>query len=88
METINRKQRKEQHNQFACKKKKKTKTQEEIGKLSLPTYNKDKTREPRKLIGTINLRRPGRYVEEQSHCSLHVKELKVTKVELKRQIGD
>jgi len=27
-------------------------------------------------------------VAEQSHCSLHVKELKVTKVELKRQVGD
>jgi len=26
-------------------------------------------------------------VAEQLHCSLHVKELKVTKVELKRQIG-
>ena len=27
-------------------------------------------------------------VAEQSHCLLHVKELKVTKTELKRQIGD
>jgi len=27
-------------------------------------------------------------VAEQSHCSLHVKELKVTKTELKRQIGE
>jgi len=27
-------------------------------------------------------------VAEQSHCSLHVKELKATKVELERQVGD
>jgi len=27
-------------------------------------------------------------VAEQLHCSLHVKELKVTKVELKKQVGD
>ena len=28
------------------------------------------------------------YVAEQSHCLLHVKEVIVTKTELKRQIGD
>jgi len=27
-------------------------------------------------------------VAEQLHCSLHVKELKVTTTELKRQVGD
>jgi len=28
------------------------------------------------------------FVAEQLHCLLHVKELKVAKTELKRQIGD
>jgi len=40
------------------------------------------------LIGTINLRHPGRNVAEQLHCSLHVKELKVTTTELEGQAGD
>jgi len=64
------------------------KTQEKIGKLSLPTNKEDKTRELRKLIETMNLRHPGRYVAEQLRCLLHVKELKVITTELERQIGD
>jgi len=71
-----------------AKRRRKRKTQEEIGKLSLPTNKEDKTQELRKLIETINLRHPGRYAAEQLHCSLHVKELKVTTTELERQIGN
>ena len=71
-----------------AKRRRKRKTQEEIEKLSLPTKKKTKTRELRKLIETINLRHPGRYVAEQLHCSLHVRELKVTTTVLERQIGN
>ena len=49
---------------------------------------KNRTRELRKLIGTINLRHPRRNVAEQLQCSLHVKELKVTTTELEGQAGN
>jgi len=88
VETISKKQRKAQHYQFTCKRRKRRKTQEKIEKFSLPTNKEDKTRELRKLIGTINLCHPGRNVAEQLYCSLHVKELKVTTTEHEGQTGD
>jgi len=84
--TISKKQRKEQHYQFNCEEKKRTKSSRKSWKI-FPT-NKQKKDELRKLIGTINLRHPRRNVAEQLHCSLHVKELKVTTTELEGQAGN
>jgi len=41
-----------------------------------------------KLQVILNYINYNKGVAEQLHCSLHVKELKVTKVELERQVGD
>jgi len=56
---------KEQHNQFACKKKK-TKNSRRNWRTFPTNKKKDKTRELRKLIETINLRHPG---ENYTHAS-------------------